>query len=74
MLGINDDGTIEDVAFTGRGCAISQASASMLTDEIKGKPLTEIAALGKQDVLDEPGHRDQPGANEVRDVVARDAA
>ena len=55
MLGINDSGTIEDVAFTGRGCAISQASASMLTDEIKGKPLTEIANLGKQDVLENLG-------------------
>ena len=51
MLGISDDGTIEDVAFTGRGCAISQASASMLTDEIKGKPLSEIAKLGREDVL-----------------------
>lgn len=51
MLAINDDGTVEDVAFTGRGCAISQASASMLTDEIKGKPLTEIAQLGEKDVL-----------------------
>ena len=55
MLAINDDGTIEDVAFTGRGCAISQASASMLTDEIKGKPLSEIATLGGQDVLDNLG-------------------
>ena len=52
MLGIDDDGNVQDVAFTGRGCAISQASASMLTDEIKGKPLTEIARLGQQDVLD----------------------
>src|SRR4029078_12835386 len=30
------------VGFTGRGCAISQASASLLTDEIKGKPLSEV--------------------------------
>jgi nitrogen fixation NifU-like protein len=52
MLGIDDDGTVQEVAFTGRGCAISQASASMLTDEIKGKPLSEIARLGQQDVLD----------------------
>jgi nitrogen fixation NifU-like protein len=52
MLGIDDEGTVQEVAFTGRGCAISQASASMLTDEIKGKPLTEIAQMGKQDVLD----------------------
>jgi nitrogen fixation NifU-like protein len=55
MLAIDDQGTIEDVAFTGRGCAISQASASMLTDEIKGKPLAEIANLGRQDVLDNLG-------------------
>jgi nitrogen fixation protein NifU and related proteins len=55
MLGISDGGVIEEVAFTGRGCAISQASASMLTDEIKGKPLDEIARLGRQDVLDSLG-------------------
>ena len=52
MLAIDDDGNVQDVAFTGRGCAISQASASMLTDDIKGKPLSEIAQLGQQDVLD----------------------
>jgi nitrogen fixation NifU-like protein len=55
MLGINDEGTVQDVAFTGRGCAISQASASMLTDEIKGKPLSEIAQLGRADVLENLG-------------------
>ena len=55
MLTINDAGTVEDVAFTGRGCAISQASASMLTDEIKGKPLSEVATTGRQDVLDNLG-------------------
>ena len=55
MLGIDDQGNISDVAFTGRGCAISQASASMLTDDIRGKPLSEIAQLGKADVLDNLG-------------------
>jgi nitrogen fixation NifU-like protein len=55
MLAINDAGTVEDVAFTGRGCAISQASASMLTDEIKGKALSEVATTGQQDVLDNLG-------------------
>ncbi|HUG46847.1 MAG TPA: SUF system NifU family Fe-S cluster assembly protein [Candidatus Limnocylindria bacterium] len=55
MLGIGDGGTIEEVAFTGRGCAISQASASMLTDEIKGKQLDEIARLGREDVLETLG-------------------
>ena len=45
-------GVIDGVAFTGRGCAISQASASLLTDEIKGKPVTDAAAMSSQDVLD----------------------
>jgi nitrogen fixation NifU-like protein len=51
MLGIKD-GVVADVAFTGRGCAISQASASLLTDEIKGKPVAEVAKLSSQDLLD----------------------
>jgi len=46
------DGRVEDVRFKGRGCAISQASASMLTEAIKGKTLDEIKAFGKTDVLD----------------------
>ncbi len=55
MLGIGAQGTVDEVAFTGRGCAISQASASMLTDEIKGKPLDEVARIGRDDVLEELG-------------------
>ena len=46
------DGAIADVAFTGRGCAISQASASLLTDELRGKTLDEIARMTSDDVLD----------------------
>ena len=46
------DGKIAGVGFTGRGCAISQASASLLTDEIKGKPITKAAGMAGQDVLD----------------------
>jgi nitrogen fixation NifU-like protein len=46
------DGIVEDVKFTGKGCAISQASASMLTDEIKGKTLEEVKRLDKQAVFD----------------------
>jgi nitrogen fixation NifU-like protein len=55
MLGIDEEGKIADVAFTGRGCAISQASASMLTDEIKGKTLDEISHMGSKDVLENLG-------------------
>jgi nitrogen fixation NifU-like protein len=46
------DGIVTDVAFTGRGCAISQASASLLTDEVRGKPVAEVEAMTSQDVLD----------------------
>jgi nitrogen fixation NifU-like protein len=55
MLGIGDDGRVRDVAFTGRGCAISQASASMLTDQIRGMELSEIAQLDKDAVLENLG-------------------
>lgn len=51
MLGIRD-GVVAEVGFTGRGCAISQASASLLTDEIKGKPVDEVAKLSTRDLLD----------------------
>jgi nitrogen fixation NifU-like protein len=47
-----DGGVVERVGFTGRGCAISQASASLLTDEIKGKPIAEVEAFRADDLLD----------------------
>ena len=46
------DGLVEAVGFTGRGCAISQASASLLTDEIKGKPLADVASFRADDLLE----------------------
>ena len=45
-------GVIDGVGFTGRGCAISQASASLLTDEIKGKAVDTAQAMTSGDVLD----------------------
>ncbi|KKP37304.1 SUF system NifU family Fe-S cluster assembly protein [Candidatus Peregrinibacteria bacterium RIFOXYC2_FULL_33_13] len=47
-----ENGIVKDVKFSGNGCAISQASASMLTDEIKGKKVVEVLKMGKEDVLD----------------------
>jgi nitrogen fixation NifU-like protein len=49
------DGVIEDVRFHGRGCAISQASASLLTERLKGMALEEARKIGKEDVLEELG-------------------
>jgi nitrogen fixation protein NifU and related proteins len=45
-------GVIDGVAFTGRGCAISQASASLLTDEVKGKDIGKAQAMTTADVLE----------------------
>lgn len=50
-----DGQTIKDVRFSGVGCAISKASASMLSDLIIGRTLDEIKSLSKEDVLDELG-------------------
>ena len=51
FLRVGEGGRIDDVRFSGRGCAISQASASMLTDEIKGKSLDEVKGIDRQHVL-----------------------
>lgn len=45
-------GKIEDVRFTGKGCSISRAAASMLTEEIRGKTLEEVKRIGRDDVLE----------------------
>ena len=47
-----EDGKIVDAKFSGEGCAISQASASMLLDEVIGKSLDEVKGLEKQFVYD----------------------
>ncbi|HET9774283.1 MAG TPA: SUF system NifU family Fe-S cluster assembly protein [Nitrososphaeraceae archaeon] len=49
------DGNIEDIKFDGRGCAISQASASMLTEMIINKPLTNAKDISKDDILENIG-------------------
>jgi len=55
-VAFGDDGeTIDDVKFEGRGCAISQAATSMLTEMVKGRQATEIASLPKEQLLDEIG-------------------
>ena len=50
-----EDGVVTDIRYNGRGCAISQAAASMLSDTIKGRRVDELAGVGKDDVLEELG-------------------
>jgi nitrogen fixation NifU-like protein len=52
MLTVDAEERVSDVAFSGRGCAISQASASLLTDEIKGRSVEEVETMKNQDILD----------------------
>ena len=54
-LEVAGDGTIRDVRFSGKGCAISQASASMLTESVKGMKLEDVARLSKDVVLENIG-------------------
>lgn len=54
-LAVDSDRKVTDIRFSGKGCAISQASVSMLTDAVKGKTLEEIATLPKDAVLENVG-------------------
>ena len=51
FLVIDKNNKIADVKFNGHGCAISQASASMLTEEIKGKSIHELSLMTKENIL-----------------------
>lgn len=51
-LRVDKSGVVKEAAFSGHGCAISQASADLLLESIIGKTLDEVKSLGKQDVLD----------------------
>jgi nitrogen fixation NifU-like protein len=55
-VAFDEDGeTIHDVKFSGRGCAISQAATSMLVDMAKGRSITELAQMPKDELLEEIG-------------------
>jgi len=51
-IAIDDDQRVTDVRFEGHGCAISQSAASMASDEIKGKTVSEVVALDRSFILD----------------------
>ena len=50
-----DGDTIDEIGFEGRGCAISQAATSMLTEMVKGRKASEVADLPKEELLEEIG-------------------
>ena len=51
MLRVDGDGVVEDVRFEGHGCAISQAAASMASDEVKGMKVDDLLALDRDFIL-----------------------
>lgn len=54
-LRLDETGKVKEAAFSGHGCAISQASADLLLESVIGKSVDEIKKLTKQDVLDNLG-------------------
>jgi nitrogen fixation NifU-like protein len=52
QLKVDEDGKVAQVAFSGHGCAISQAAASMASDEVKGMTVDELLALDRNFVLE----------------------
>jgi nitrogen fixation NifU-like protein len=52
QLKVDDEGKVAQVAFSGHGCAISQAAASMASDEVVGMPVDELLKLDREFVLD----------------------
>ena len=51
-LAVDDEGTVTDLRFAGHGCAISQASASLAGDEIKGMKIDDVVRLDRDFVLE----------------------
>jgi nitrogen fixation protein NifU and related proteins len=51
QLEVDERNNVMDVKFNGQGCAISQATASMLTELVKGKTVDEARKISKEDVL-----------------------
>jgi nitrogen fixation NifU-like protein len=54
-LQVGADGIVSDVRFSGKGCAISQASASMLSESLKGERLEDVARFSQERVLENVG-------------------
>ena len=52
MINVGADGKVEELRFNGHGCAISQASASLASDEVKGMSVDELLKLDREFILD----------------------
>jgi nitrogen fixation NifU-like protein len=66
---LRDEGRLTDVAFEGQGCSISQASASMMTEAVKGRSVKDVGALASDFRAMMQGEAD-PDEEEFGDLVA----
>jgi nitrogen fixation NifU-like protein len=64
-----DDGSVAEISFEGQGCSISQASASMLTEAVAGKPIPDAATLAQQFRGMMQGS-EEPNEDELGDLMA----
>lgn len=51
FLKIDGQGVIRDITFTGSGCTISRAAASLFTEHVKGRKFTDVKAMTKEEML-----------------------
>jgi nitrogen fixation NifU-like protein len=51
-MAVDSEGRVAEIRFSGHGCAISQAAASMASEEVRGMPVSELLALDRSFVLD----------------------
>lgn len=65
---VDAKGAVSDIKFQGKGCAISQASASILYEDVKGKTLEEILEMGFSDVQDLIGIEIRPARVKCADL------
>jgi nitrogen fixation NifU-like protein len=52
QMAVDSEGRVAEIRFSGHGCAISQAAASMASEEVRGMPVSELLALDRSFVLD----------------------
>jgi nitrogen fixation NifU-like protein len=52
QLAVDEQGQVTDIRFSGHGCAISQAAASMVSDEVKGMKVDDLLRLDRSFILD----------------------
>jgi nitrogen fixation NifU-like protein len=64
-----DGETVREVRFVGRGCAVSQSSASMMTDRLRGKTLAEVLEMVREFKKMLSGEKEFPGTEDFKELA-----